>query len=468
MTQPNRRQVERTLRQAQQALPISAPDFLAAARRRYLRARRRRIRATLGACALAVLAVLAGFGGVMDAANPQEPSGPAVPNVIDLWTLTNPAENAALQARIDHFNRSSRVKIRMTVYPTDEYKQRLPAAVGADSGPDIFLTWGAGSLERFVRAGQVVNLAPLLARHPRFADAFLPSVLAVGSVGGRQFGMPMNGMQPILLFYNKKVFAAAGRQPPTTYQDLLDTIAVLRARGLTPLALPGAQPWMQLPYLMYLVDRIGGPGTLAAIEAGRRGAWSAPTVRQAAAACQQLVAAGAFGGDFGTLGYAEASRRLAAGEAAMMLTGTWEYANQPDPDVLGWMPFPTVAGGTGDPRALVGVPANFFSISASSNHIRQAEEFLAQTLTSTAYLDALIAAGQAPPLPSLATELIDPANDSLPAYTYQLVSNASSFTLAFDQALPTPTGDALTTNLPRLFADQISPEQFATAMEQTS
>ena len=40
--------------------------------------------------------------------------------------------------------------------------------------------------------------------------------MEVGRWTVRQYGLPMNGIQPVMLFYNKTVFAEAGLKPPKT------------------------------------------------------------------------------------------------------------------------------------------------------------------------------------------------------------------------------------------------------------
>jgi ABC-type glycerol-3-phosphate transport system substrate-binding protein len=275
-----------------------------------------------------------------------------------------------------------------------------------------------------------------------------------------------------VLFYNKDVFARSGQTPPRSYTELLSLVDAFKTDGITPLALGGAQGWTELTYVMYLAERIGGPGTTADIVLGRPGAWTKPAVSQALRSAQDLAERGAFGDDFSSLGYDDGSapRLLATGRAAMQLMGTWEYPTQlarnPDfvlGDRLGWVPFPAVAGGAGNPADLVGIPAQYFSVTAGSRDREAAIRFV-QDVASDAYLDDLVADGEVPPVTDAADRLRGTDHAGFAISVHELVAKAPSYSLAWDQALDAATATRLNANLQRLFRSELTPEQFAAAM----
>lgn len=392
---------------------------------------------------------------------------------IQLWTLQSDLRNPVTNQTIEEFNKNSKVKVEMSVFANDPYKQKLQESMGSPSAPDIFFNWGGGNLAQFVEAGQVVDITKELNENREVADAFIPSVLEVGKINGKQYGLPTASMQPVILFYNKEVFASAGVQPPKTYDDLLALIDVFKARSVIPIALAGSQGWTELMYLMNLVDRIGGQQKYTEIAAGKSGAWRDPAVLKALELCQDLAKRGAFGSNFSTVNYDNtgAGKLFATGKAAMHLMGTWEYSNQSsnNPDFasrgLGWTAFPSVSGGVGDPRNVVGAPSNYYSVSTSSKHKAVAIEFLMKTLTERSQVEGMLKAGEIPAVRGAEKLAAGLENAEFTTFVYDFVSKAPAFTPAWDQGLSPAEGNAVNANLQKLFLGQITPEQFATAME---
>ena len=396
---------------------------------------------------------------------------------IQVWALQDPQNEPVINAGLDFFNQSAPVRAELVTYVNDAYKQKLHVSMGSPNAPDVFFNWGGGNLAEFVNANQVVDLSHALAARPEVRDAFLPSVLAVGRISNGQYGLPMNGIQPVVLFYHKGVFADAGLEPPKTWNDLLSLVDAFKSRKITPISLPGSQGWTELMYLEYLLDRIGGPDRFSAIAAQRDGAWRDEAVIRALRMCQELAERGAFGSNFASINYDNtgASKLFATGKAAMFLMGSWEYTSQlsNNPDFvergdLGWTTFPTVDGGAGDPLNVVGNPANYFSISASSPHVRDATTLLIETLSSDAYVEDLVNSGQVPAVAGVERKLEGTPNAEFATFTYDMVAKAPSFTQSWDQALSPAVGTEMLTNLQKLFLSDITPEEFVEAMEKLS
>lgn len=420
------------------------------------------------AAATAALVVTTGCG--TSGPGQSEPGDPAK---VQVWALEDAAVNPIATAGIKTFNTASGNNVELTTYVNDAYKQKLQVAMGSPQAPDVFFNWGGGNLAQFVKAGQVEPLDDLLAKNPELAGKFLPSVMDVGKVDGKQYGLPMIGVLPVVLFINKDVFAAAGVQPPTTYAELLTLVDTFKAKGITPIALAGSQGWTELMWLEYLLDRIGGAAKFQAIAAGTPGAWQDPAVVKSLEEIQNLVKRGAFGTNFASVNYDNqgASKLFATGKAAMHLMGTWDYSVQKDANPkfitdgkLGYVGFPAYEGGAGAAGSIVGNPSNYYSVNAASANKQVASDFLAQTLASDAYVNGLIEAGQVPAVKGIEAQLKAKPNSEFTTFTYDLVAKAPSFTQSWDQALSPSVSEKMLTNLQKLFLDQISPADFAADM----
>jgi xylobiose transport system substrate-binding protein len=401
---------------------------------------------------------------------PQATTSSGAGATIHVWVLED-AINPVQEAAAVEFNKTSPVRVVVDKVGSNGYLDKVRVSMGTPNAPDVFWNWGGGSIVDYVNAGQLVDLGSLLDADAAFKSSFLPSVLDAGKVNGRYYGIPLRGMQPVVLFYNKTVFGAHHVQPPSTWADLLAVVETFKAAKVTPFALAGNQSWTELMWLEYLLDRLGGPRVFADIVSGKAGAWQDPAVLKAAQTIRDLVDRGAFGTNYASVDYGAggASTLFARGRAAMHLMGTWEFANQlgSEPDFaksgLGYVAFPSVTGGSGDPKAVVGNPTNYFSLNAASKNTDAAIAFL-KTLSSPSYVSALLAAGDVPTTSTAGNLLSRNPNPDFAAFQYQLVRDAPSFTLSWDQALTPAGGQTVVTNLQKLFNKQLTPEQFVSTV----
>ncbi|WP_344654150.1 extracellular solute-binding protein [Cryptosporangium japonicum] len=379
-----------------------------------------------------------------------------------------------MKASVDRFSKDGDTKATLSTYINDAYKQKIQVAMGSPNAPDVFYNWGGGNLDQFVKAGQVESLDAALAKKPEVKDAFLPSVLETANLDGKQYGLPMTGTQPVIFFYNKAVFAAAGAQPPTTYDDLLKLVDLFKSKKVTPIALPGSQGWTELMYAEYFLDRIGGPEKWEAIAKSGGAAWQDPAVVQALQYCQDLAKKGAFGTNFASINYdnAGAGKLLATGKSAMFLMGTWEYPTQLTNNPafakkdLGWFQFPSLPGGKGEPGNLVGNPSNYFSVNASSKNKEAAVDYVVDTVSSDAYIDDLIKSGAVPATKNAESKLAGKPNAEFNGDVFKMVSTAPSFAQSWDQAVAPDIAKRLLDNLQKLFLQKITPKAFVDDMAQ--
>ncbi|GAA4630450.1 extracellular solute-binding protein [Actinoallomurus vinaceus] len=436
-------------------------------------------RTFLSAAGVAGIAGLA--GPLLSACGTSGPAGgKGGGKTLQVWVLQDAGQNPIQQAALDDFNKSSKTKLKLVPIATSggaDYTDKLRIGMGSPNPPDLIFNWGTGSIQDYAQGGRLVDLSSQLASDPTWKNSFLPSVLDAGKAAGKYYGIPLRGMQPVLVFYNKTLFAQHGQQPPATYDDLLKLVTYFDSKKIQPFALGHVDAWPNLMWLEYLVDRIGGPtvfqGILQNVLAGKPGGWGQPAMLDSLRRIQDLVDRRAFGTNFASVNYVNdgAGLLFAKGKAAMHLMGTWEMSNQVDkhPDFakkdLSFAPFPTVAGGKGDANSVVGNPTNYFSISSKSADIAGATAFLKKEMANPMYVDKLIKAGDVPAVSGLESRLSASPNPEFAKYVYQMVQKAPSFTLSWDQALPHKFTDPLHTGLQKVFLKKMTPEQFVQAMD---
>jgi xylobiose transport system substrate-binding protein len=393
---------------------------------------------------------------------------------VQVWALQDTALQPILKGSVDRFNSSGKGgQAKLQVFGNDPYKQKLRVAIGSPNAPDVFFNWGGGNIKEYVDAGKVEDLTGLLDGNPELKKSFLPAVLDAAKIDGKYYGIPMRGMQPVLMFYNKKLFDEAGVQPPKTFNDLLTVVDAFKAKNIVPISLAGSQPWTELMWAEYLLDRRGGSQVFQDIRDGKGEGWKDPAVLAAMNDVKTLVDRGAFGTKFSSVGYdvGGASTLLAQGRTAMHLMGSWEYVNQlgQSPKFvkegnLTWGPFPTIEGGAGDPSTVVGNPTNFYSIASASKAKQTAKDFVSTQLNSQQYVDALVKAGDVPPITGLEGKLAQADNADYTQYIYKLVSDAKVFQLSWDQDLPSDQAQKMLTELQKLFLGKQTPQGFVDTM----
>jgi raffinose/stachyose/melibiose transport system substrate-binding protein len=398
-------------------------------------------------------------------------------STISIWDIRTGAEQKVVQSAVDSFNSAhTDLHAAINFFQNDPYKQKLQVAMGAHTPPDIFFGWGGGVLKSYIDANDVYDMTSDFNADSSWKNRFLPAVLTAVTFNDKLYGVPNAGMQPVLFFYNKDIFKQYNLTPPQTWNGLLQTINTLKQHNVIPIALAGGSKWPYLMYEEYLVDRYGGPGAFNAVLANQANAWSQDAFIKANTAIQQLVDMGAFGSSFASV-IADTNQDAAllyTGKAAMLLQGNWNFpvfqTNSPDfiqGGKLGWFPFPSVEGGTGDAANIAGNPCNFYSIASAAKSPQNCITFLKSANLSDAEVKSFIAVGDVPPVQGIESQLASAQNGEWLLYNYKLVQNAPHFQLSWDQALLPQPAQALLTNLDQLFLKQITPQQFSNNMNKT-
>ena len=390
-----------------------------------------------------------------------------------IWVINDATLNPIVKTAVDRFNSTSKVKMNLVIVPaTQSMNDKVRAAISTPNKPDIFFNWAGGSIREYAQRGLIVDLTPKLNADTTWKNSFVPSVLDAGKIDGKYYGIPMKGMQPVLFFYNKTLFADNGVQPPQTWAELKSVVSTLKSKNITPIVVGGQDSWTELMYLEFLVDRLGGPQVFQRIQDGASGAWDDPAVLKSLEMIRELVDMGAFGSNYSSIGYSNgsASALFAKGKAAMQLMGTWEFTNQVGSapkfakNDLAYANFPAVEGGKGDPKDTVGNPSNYFSVVKTS--ISDASiKFLQTQMTNKQYVDAHIKAGDVPAIAGIEDRLSMSPNPAFAKAVYNIAQNAPAFTLSWDQALAPAVGQAVVTNLQKVFNKQIQPADFVSAMK---
>lgn len=393
------------------------------------------------------------------------------------WALTGKPNETILKDAISAYNATSKGSIDVTFFQNDAYKQKIRTAIGAGQAPTLIYGWGGGILKGYADAGQVADLTTWVNQDASWKSSFVASTWGAGTIGDKIFAVPTNNTQPVVMYYNTKLFEQAGVDLPKTWDDLMALVPVFNGKGIAPLSLGGGSSWTSMMWLEYLFDRVGGPEVFTNILEGKTGAWGDPSALKACQMVHDLIDAGGFVKGFSTItADSDADQALLyTDKAAMLLQGGWTYGPMKNarPDfvatTLTYGPFPAVPGGKGDPKNVAGNPANYWSISAKASENQQstAKDWLRTGMFTEAAVNAFVASGGVPVV-TAAKEKIDTSKDkNFLGMVYNLIAQAPHFQQSWDQALSATQAEAMLNNTARLFSKQIGPDQFASNMNAT-
>ena len=392
------------------------------------------------------------------------------------WYLTGAPGEGIRTNTVKRFNAANpATQIKGTTFQNDAYKTKIKTAIGAGQAPTVIWGWGGGGLKSYVDANQVEDLTAWFAANPAVKSRLFPSSFGAATVGGKIYALPCETVQPIVMFYNKTVFDKVGVQPPKSWADIMALVPKFNAAGIAPFSLGGQSRWTNMMWLEFLFDRIGGPEVFQAVFDGKKDAWSNPAAIEALTQLQTLVKANGFIKGFSSItADSNADQALLfTGKAAMMLHGSWTYGSMATDGGdfvsgghLGYMNFPPVEGGKGDPTDTVGNPGQYMSISskASEGEKAIAKKFFATAVLADAEVKEWVDNG-AIPIVNGSDKLLATSKDAdWLKFVYGVAAGAKVFAQSWDQALSPTAAETLLDNIAKLFQLSITPQQFADNM----
>ena len=388
-----------------------------------------------------------------------------------VWDITTGDQQQLDREVVDKFNSSHKgMSVTIQFFQNDPYKNKLRTSIGSGNPPTLFFGWGGGILKSYVDAGEVADVTSSVD-----TGKFLPSVMDAVTFGGKVYGVPMSGTQPVLFYYNKEIFDKYSLTPPKTWSELLELVKTLNGKGVTPISLAGVNKWPGMMYEEYLVNRIGGPEPFQNVLDKKPGAWSDPAFIKANTMIQELISMKAFPSDFSSLNYdtGQSTQLLYSGKAAMQLMGSWDFnvINSSAPGFirqgkLGWFDFPEVEGGSGNPKNVAGNLTNYYSLTEASSAKKTATAFLNDGVMNDFHIDGLIKLGLVPPVKNINSKLEHADNSDWLLFVYNLALDAPYYDLSWDQALPAAPAQDLLANIDQLFLRDITPKQFSKNMNE--
>lgn len=285
---------------------------------------------------------------------------------VSLWTWSPITRTA--EKMIDAFEKANPdITIDYTNYNYNpEYLQALSAASASDNLADI-VGLQPGSLTQ-TYSDYLIDLSDYAKAEwgddwTSVYDNVTQSQLQLGNKDGDDghYILPIE-TQDIYVEYNKTLFEQLGLKVPTTYDELVEVSKTLRDNGYAPLFFGGADGWQHVNLLLMCTSQISD--TLFDECQNGEKAWTCDEMKQAMTNYKKLFDDGVMqDGSLSSTSYSDGTTLFLAGQAGMMLLGSWwaqEYTSENVSDaVANWdydyFYLPALEEGLSDSKAIGGV-----------------------------------------------------------------------------------------------------------------
>jgi raffinose/stachyose/melibiose transport system substrate-binding protein len=358
------------------------------------------------------------------------------------------------------------VKIEFDFLENEAFKAKLPTLLQSKDKPSVFHSWGGGVMVEQVNSGICQDITKAIAD---FKDQLYPAGVQNYMVNGKSYGLPRS-LGPIVFWYNKDLTTKGGVDPTAikTWDDLVAAVKKLKAAGITPISVGGADKWPLHFYPTFLMMRIVGKDGMDAAYNGKNGGFAGPEMVKAWTMYKDLCALEPFQKGFQAAKYPDAAGYFHDGKAAFHLMGTWDLkegrmqaADQkglPD-EKLGWFFFPEVSGGKGKANDIF---ASLDGWLVSKDAPKETVDFMKYWLGKEVQTKIASSGLQIPMIKGLADVIKDPFFKSLAKEAEQ----SNYIGIAMDQLLGPDAGRVFNDQAAEIAAGRVAPEAATKAIEQ--
>lgn len=235
--------------------------------------------------------------------------GGSDPNTITIQdTFTTEPGNGNTQEHLEECADSIGVTIERTPIPGGEIIPKVLQQASSGTLPDV-LNIDNPDLQQLAEAGALAPLDDLGVS----AEGYAQGVVDANSYEGKLYGLQPT-TQTLALFYNEDIFAEAGLEPPTTWDEFQQTAEQLTegdTYGVAFSAPPSYEgTWQFLPFMW----SNGGDETDI----------DTPETAEALQLWTDLVEGGSASQSVLNWGQEDVNDQFIAGKAAMMVNGPWQ------------------------------------------------------------------------------------------------------------------------------------------------
>lgn len=290
---------------------------------------------------------------------------------LSIWAEDNDNSKLILALTEEYKKINPNFTMDFELVSAENLQQKVKVLVASKSVPDLFVYEAGKPIIELIDAGVLLDIEKTFTELGIMDSLDPGAVSLLKRMAGNKglYDLPL-GMNIEGIWYNKKMFADLGLQPPQTWSELMDVCDTLLANGIQPFTAGGKDKWPITRIInMYVMRKLG----VDAMERASAGeiSFTDPGFIEAATIVQNMVKKGYFGEGLVTVDYSTAADTLFSGNAAMLYNGSWfsqdlnnEERNPLGQDGVGFFNIPLVEGGVGSMDEYSVNCGNIISLSA--------------------------------------------------------------------------------------------------------
>jgi multiple sugar transport system substrate-binding protein len=278
--------------------------------------------------------------GVQGGAQPADPAqlgqcpASAEGQTVTIWSPLTGPDGQFMTQLADRFNQENDQNIRISHVPQPDYTQRLNTAAAGGNLPEMTIVRADDIAEMAVRnvLRPIGDEALTIMGGAELANQFPEQVWQIGEINGSRYTVPLD-VHPLVLYYNREMFEAAGiAGPPTTREEFEAAAEALTRDGVTGFAIGTA---FQGSTLFWTLLRQFGGNVVS--DDGTEATYNSPEGVEALTYLRELKQQ--YSPDISGAGDPEVTL-FTQGRAAMVIHGPWHISNLEQLPFTGFAPVP--------------------------------------------------------------------------------------------------------------------------------
>ncbi|MCU1584581.1 MAG: hypothetical protein JWM49_1137 [Microbacteriaceae bacterium] len=220
------------------------------------------------------------------------------------------------------------VPVRLTVKSSDTIDRLTQTALAAGKGPALIVTPGPSQVDAYSGAGYLADLTKYADKY-KWNEKFSKWALEASKVDGKLVTLPTS-YESMAFYFNPAVIDKNKLTVPKTREEFENFCTEAKAKGMIPLAAgnadwKGANEW----HLTVAFNHNAGPHAIYSALQGKT-PWTDAVFVDSVELLASYFQRGWYGGGVDTYftnQFPKVYKQLASGEAAGMISGTWEFSN---------------------------------------------------------------------------------------------------------------------------------------------